>query len=161
MSIDTTKVTDRRVVLLRSLSDLRAEAQRMAAADRAGRMRTTGNWTTGQCLHHLAVWMNAAFDGPPGGRPPLLLRLVGPLMKPMVLRGLRPGMRIPRVEGGTYGIEVVSTDSGERELLAAIERMERGTPPDRSPVFGRMSKEDWISLHLRHAELHCSFFHPR
>jgi hypothetical protein len=157
MPIDTTKVSNRRAVRLPSLDAYRAEVRRLAAAERAGRVKRLGNWTVGQTFHHLAFWLDTVFDGPPGPPPPWIIRLLGPFLKKRFLKGLPAGFRMPKVEAGTYGTEVVSLDDGERELLAAIDRLERHVPPPRHFLFGRMSREDWSTMHLRHAELHLSF----
>ncbi len=161
MSVDTKRSADRRAIALGSLEELRAETRRLAAAERAGRVRRSGNWTTGQVLGHLAFWLNTAFDGPPGPKPPLFLRLLGPIvMKRMFLKGMPAGVRMPRVESGTYGTEDLPIDEAERRMLAAIDRLDRGNPPARHVILGALTKDEWIRLHLRHAELHCSFLHP-
>jgi hypothetical protein len=161
MAVDTKTTTDRRKLALTSLEDLRAEVKRLAAAERAGRMRRTGNWTTGQVLGHLAFWLDTVFDGIPGPKPPFFIRLLGPIvLKRMLLKGLPAGFRMPKVRAGTYGVEPLGVDEGERRMLAAIDRLERGAPPDRHAILGRLTREEWIRLHLRHAELHCSFLHP-
>lgn len=160
MAVNTKKVRDRRVIVLKTLDDLRVETKRLAAADRAGRLRRVGNWTTGQVLGHVAFWMNAAFDGMPGPSPPFLLRILGPIMvKPMLLWKMPAGVRLPGAEQGTYGVDMISTDEGERRLLAAIDRFERDTLPPRHQAFGRMSPAQWTRLHLNHAMLHFSFLH--
>jgi hypothetical protein len=46
------------------------------------------------------------------------------------------------------------------ELRAAIDRLNREPKRAPSPVFGKMTREEWDQLHLRHAELHLSFFVP-
>jgi Protein of unknown function (DUF1569) len=161
MSVDTKRTADRRRVSLGSLDDLRGEARRVVAAEREGRLRRSGNWTLGQTLGHLAFWLNSVFDGPPGPKPPLFVRILGPiLLKRMFLKGLPPGFRMPKVEAGTYGLDLMTADEGERRLLASIDRLERGTPPERHVILGRLTKEQWIQMHLRHAELHLSFLHP-
>lgn len=160
MAVNTKRLRDRRTLALDSLDDLRAETKRLAAAERAGRLRRAGNWTTGQILGHIAFWMNAAFDGMPGPMPPLVVRLIGPiLIKPLLLWKMPAGVRFPGVEQGTYGVEPISTDEGERRLLAAIDRFERDQLPDRHVAFGRMSREQWTRLQLSHARLHLSFLH--
>ena len=54
--IHTGKVTDRRKLCFQSLADLSAEIERIVAADSAGRLRTTGNWTAGQILGIKGNW---------------------------------------------------------------------------------------------------------
>jgi hypothetical protein len=54
----TTRV-ERRILTFRSLDDVLRDAEQLAARDH----RTTGNWTYGQILHHLAKGADACFDG--------------------------------------------------------------------------------------------------
>lgn len=160
MPVDTKRQKDRRAISLTTLDELRAEVRRVAAAERAGKVRRSGNWSVGTILGHLAFWQHTVFDGIPGPTPPLMIRLLGPiLLKPMLLKGLPAGFRMPKVEAGTYGCEPMSVDDGERKLLAAIDRLERGTPPPRHAILGKLTREQWIQMHLRHAELHLSFLH--
>ncbi|MFO0829754.1 MAG: DUF1569 domain-containing protein [Phycisphaerales bacterium] len=161
MAVDTKSVTDRRSLTLNSLQDLRREVERIAASERSGKLRRSGNWSAGQSFHHLATWMGYSYTGPPGPKPPWLLRLMGPVIKRRFLtKGVPAGFRMRNVEGGTYGSEPRSLDEGTREILAAIERLGRERLPDRHALFGRMTPDEWIRLHLKHAELHLSFLHP-
>ena len=160
MAVNTKTSKDRRPLTLRTLDELRAEVKRIAAAERAGRVRCAGNWTTGQVLGHLAFWINTAFERPKELNPPFLFKIIGPLMKKrMTVTGMPSGVRIPRMKNGTLGTDLLSIDEGERRMLEAIDRLDRGTPPDRHMFLGKMTKEQWINLNLRHAELHCSFVH--
>lgn len=160
MPVDTKRTKDRRPIALASLDALRAEVQRVVAAERAGRVRRAGNWSVGKILGHLAFWQNAAFDGIPGPKPGFVFRLLGPvLLKRLFLRGMPAGFRLPKVEAGTYGVDELSLEEGERRLVASMRRLEQDPIPDRHPVLGRMTRDEWIALHLRHAELHLSFLH--
>ena len=161
MPVDTKRSTDRRTLAFRSFDDLRAEVARLVTAERAGRLRMSGNWSLGTILGHLAFWQNAAFDGIPGPKPGILFRLLGPLvLKRVFLKGMPAGFRLPKVEAGTYGVDELTVDEGGRRLEAAMRRLEHDAVPDRHPILGRMNRDDWITLHLRHAELHLSFLHP-
>jgi hypothetical protein len=100
--INTGKVTDHRSIRFSSLDEALADIDRIAAADRAGRLRRTGNWTAGQTFGHLATWIEFAYDGyPPDMRPPWFIKLILKLQKKKFMRGPLPrGVRIPGVEGG-------------------------------------------------------------
>jgi len=69
MSVNTKTVQGRRSVKLSSLEDVVNDARRIAAADEAGSLKRLGNWTAGQCLGHLAMWMIYAYDGAPSSPP--------------------------------------------------------------------------------------------
>ena len=160
--IDTGKVTERRKLRFQSLAELSAEVDRIAQADAAGRLRTTGNWSPGQVLGHLAAWINYGWDGYPFPTPPWFVRFFLKFMRKKYLRdGMPGGVKIPNAEHGTYGTEKLSTDEGAARLRNAIKRLQSGEAPRfDSPAFGRMSHDDRIALNLRHAELHLSFLHP-
>jgi Protein of unknown function (DUF1569) len=161
--INTKKVRDRRKLRLESLDEAVRDAEALAEAERGGTLRVTGNWTLGQTIGHLAFWASAPFDGyPTMRRPPWLLRLLSPLLKPVFLnKGLPAGVRISGVPAGTFGVDVMPTDEALGRLRAAFARLASQAPAGPNPFFGPMTHDEWIKLNLRHAELHLSFFHPR
>jgi hypothetical protein len=161
--IDTRKVKGRRRLRFEKLDDAVHDAEMLAEAERAGTLRTTGNWTLGQAIGHVAYWANAPFDGYPQTRPlPWLMKVMLPLLKGRFLnKGLPAGARIPDVPAGTFGVDVMPTDEALAKLRPALARIESQSPTEFNPLFGPMTHQDWIKLNLRHAELHWSFFHPR
>jgi hypothetical protein len=156
MPIDLKKVSIRPLTF-RTLDDALAEIERVAAADKAGKVNRLGNWEVGQILGHLAHWIQWSFDGSPI-RPPWFLRLLGPMMKNKILSG-KPiqGMRLPGAPEGTYGTEKLSLDEGLRRCREQFARLKSGPPAIPNAVFGRMTHEEWIKLHLRHAEGHLGY----
>ena len=161
-AIDTRAVTDRRPLRFATTDDLRRDIDLLTDVDRAGTLRAAGNWSLGQAFGHLAAWINYPYDGyPPQARPPWFVKVVCRMMKRKFFAGGLPaGVRIPRVEGGTFGIDPMPTDEGRARLLRALDRLDRTPPPLPSPVFGPLSQDEWRRLNLGHAELHLSFFHP-
>lgn len=158
--VDTGKVKDRRNLEFETLEQALADARRCVQAENAGKLRRTGNWTTGQLLGHLAFWIDASFDGFEM-KTTFLMRLLGPFMKKIVLkRSSRAGFRLSNAPEGTYGVEVLSTEEGFRRYEAAIRRLLAKCPENPNPVFGKMTYDEWKTLHLRHAETHLSFLHP-
>ena len=153
--------TERRVLRFSTLEELRAEVTRLIDADRIGKLRSTGNWSLGQSLGHLASWIDYAFDGVPVPPP----RIVGWFVKILIgkrafiEKPMRVGLRIPRVAGGTFGIEPMSLDDGARKFTDALNRFERSVPTAPHPFFGLMTRDEWNAMQFRHAELHLSFFH--
>jgi hypothetical protein len=160
--INTKKVKDRRQLRFESFDEAIRDAQSLADAEARGTLRSTGNWTLGQALGHVAFWARAPFDGyPPAPRMPLVLRLVIPLMKGRFLnKGLPTGARIPGIPGGTFGIDPMDTSRGLSEMRTAFDRLSQQAPAQPNPVLGPLTHADWLKLNLRHAELHQSFFHP-
>lgn len=156
--LDTAKVT-RRKLRFANTDDLLAEIDRVVAADRAGTLKRLGNWTPGQIMGHIAAWINYGYDGYPLRRPPWFIRFIlRRIVKKYLRDGMPAGVRIPRVENGTTGIDVLSTDEGANRLRSALQRLESNeVPAHDSPAFGPMSHPDRIQLNLRHAELHLGF----
>lgn len=160
--IDTRKVTDRRPLRFESLAAAIDDAERLAHAERRGTLRTTGNWTLGQAIGHLAFWARAPLEGYPGmSRAPWFIRLlVKPFKNWLINKKLPAGGRIPKVPGGTYGIDVLPTDEAMELLRTAFARLERESPQVPNVVLGPLTHDEWKKLNVRHAELHLSFFHP-
>jgi hypothetical protein len=161
--INTKTVRDRRALRFGTLGDVLSDAEMLAEAARGGTLRATGNWSLGQALAHLATWVNIPFDGYPEMRPPAWwMRLVRPVITWwLVNKGFPAGVRIAGAEGGTLGIEPCEIDEGLTRLRTAYGRLATDAPQQTSPVFGPLTHDQWIKFHLRHAELHLSFFHPR
>ncbi|HEY3241947.1 MAG TPA: DUF1569 domain-containing protein [Phycisphaerae bacterium] len=161
MALIDTAQAERRRLRFGSIDELLAEVDRIAAADTAGTLRRTGNWTAGQTFGHLATWICYGYEGYPMRVPwfirPFIRRKLGSYLR----EGMPAGVRIPRTEAGTYGTDVLSTQEGARRLRDALTRLKKREPcPHDSPAFGAMSYDERIALNLRHAELHLGFLHP-
>ena len=154
-----TKTVQRRKLHFDSIEELLRELSRIETAYRAGHLRTTGNWTAGQILSHIADWIEYGYDGYPMKPPMFLVKWILRLMLPKMLRdGMRPGVHIPGVKGGTTGADLADTQIALDRVRAAFERLSSGEAAKfASPAFGEMSHEDRIKLNLRHAELHLGF----
>ncbi len=160
--VHTKHTTDFRLIRFPSGNDLLAEAERIVAAERAGTLRRSGNWTVGQNFSHLATWIEFALDGyPPKVKPGVLIRVVMKLMKRKFMRGPLPrGVKIPGMAGGTLGADDMPTDAALHRLRRAWERLMSTAPTRPNPIFGPLPHEEWIQMHLRHAELHMGYLHP-
>jgi len=157
MSVNSTAVQGRRKLKFHSLEDVLAEAERLIASPDT---RTIGNWPVSQLVTHLAIAINASIDGIEGVevKPPLMLRLLGPLLKRRVLsRGLPAGFKLPKsLEATAYPV-VESPQAAVDLLRAAIERTSREPMNARNPVFGRLTHDEWTRFHLQHSAMHLSF----
>lgn len=152
----------RRKLRFETVDDAIAEAQRLAAAEREGRLARAGNWTLGKTLGHLATWANFAFEGYPSEvSAPLPVRLVARAMRGRILsRGMMAGVKIGRLPEGTVGLDETPVDVGLERFSTAMRRLATSTPTAENPVFGKLTQEHWIQLNLRHAELHLGFQVP-
>jgi len=157
--IDTSKVSNRRELRFNSIDDALAEIDRIAAAERAGKLRCVGNWSVGQVFNHLGTWAEFAYKPNPL-KPPLPIRLILRLMKKRFIKGpMKVGARIPGVTDGTLGAESCSLDDGYSRVQSAFRRLKDEAPTQPNVIFGPLSHEEWIQMNLRHAELHLSFLH--
>ena len=156
MAVDTAKVAGRRQLAFSNLDEIFADVERLAA----GKHRTIGNWSFGQILWHLATVMNSSIDGS-SVRPGFFMRLLGPLMKGrMLTKGMPPGFRLPASMAKIFEPPPTSTEDGVKAMRDAVQRQKTETHREPSPFLGKMSHEDYVRLHCRHAELHLSFVVP-
>ena len=85
------------------------------------------------------------------------------MIKNRFLKGQsRAGIRISRLAEGTLRTELLTNANGLDGLSKAIARLEAGSPPLKSPIFGSITHDECKLLHIRPAELDLSFFqeHP-
>jgi hypothetical protein len=162
MLIDT-KTAARRKLRFNSIDDLRKDLDAIERSHAAGKLTRTGNWTEGEIFTHLAAFINFGYDGYPKAiSPPWLLSVlfIRPRKSKWLREGLPAGVRIPRTERGTVGMENVPFDEGLKRFRAALDRLEKTPPPIESPAFGPMAYQDKVGFALRHAELHLGFLQP-
>ncbi len=157
--VDTAKVKGRRHVHFDSIEQLLEEIKRVREADRDGSLETLGNWSAGQIMAHVAAWIEYGYQGYPTGPFPFPLSIIMRWMgRRIIKKGMQPGLKIPRVEGGTYGQEKLTVEEASARLEKALLRLQSGEACQfDSPAFGPMSHADRIELNLRHAELHFGF----
>jgi hypothetical protein len=157
-NVDTKQVKDRRSLSFSSLDDILADAEHLAAHQP---IRTTGNWRPAQIVEHVAVFMEWSIDGFPF-RVPLPLRLFGRMIRKRAQRSATPsGLKAPRVIMRHVPPPDYSFDDAMRSLRGTVLRVRAGkrmTQP--SPLFGKLTHEEWVQIHCRHAEMHFSFMHP-
>lgn len=152
--IDTRKVSERRTLSFASMKDILDDVTYLDSGDPP---RATGNWTAAQIVQHVGTLIAFSIDGFPG-RAPLHLALLGRLMKKRAMAGAAPpGFRTFDFLEPDRG---VAWEEAVAFLGRTIGRLDRERMRATSPIFGRLSHEQWVALHCRHAELHFSFIHP-
>jgi hypothetical protein len=155
--IDTGRITGRRELRFTRIDEVLADVDRLAAAEREGRLQRLGNWTFGQTLGHLAGWADYSYDGVPL-QVPFFVRLMMRPMKRRFLRGPMPaGRNISKVPGGTLATEALSSEEGLSRFRRSFIRLRDQSPTRPHLLFGPLTHEQWTQSHLRHAELHLSF----
>lgn len=154
-----TRQARRRQLRCESIPEVLEEVARIQAAAERGELHTSGNWTAGQIMTHVAAWIEYGYEGYPISPPPWFVRWILRWQLKKYLRdGMPAGARIPGIEGGTLGMEELPATEAADRLAAAFQRLETDEPaPYDSPAFGAMTHEDRIQLNLRHAELHLGF----
>lgn len=151
--------TQHRELHFANVADCLRELERIEAAHDAGALVTTGNWTAGENLSHLAAWIEYGYDGYPIKSPPFFVRwMLKRGLKRMLAKGkMSPGVKIPGIAGGTVGQEQMETKAALERFRAALARMQSEPTIHHSPAFGKLSDEDRIKLNLVHAQLHLGF----
>ncbi len=160
------KAAARRSLQFHSLDDLIADLDAIEAGHHAGTLVTTGNWTPGENLHHCAKTWTMSLDGwPADAKPPAWLKfIVKTFFKKSAVSGKPAPIGIPFPKGleDAFGPKVGATfEEGMGAMRKGTQRIkagERFTHP--SPLFGPLTHEEWLKLHLGHCAMHMSFLHP-
>lgn len=153
----TAAKTQRRSLQFTTLDEVRDDIEAIAA----GSYATVGNWSFAQILDHLGSAMNASIDGFSFRASWVVRWLVAPFIKNSILtKQMKPGFKLPRKFSSYLPAAECTMDESLPKVLNAIQRFEDETPTAEHPFFGKMASEEWMNLHLRHAELHLSFVVP-
>jgi hypothetical protein len=150
----STATVSRRRVHYNSYDELLADAER-AVHEKAG---TTGNWSLGRILEHLAIGNDKSIDGF-GFLAPLPVRMVaGMFLKRRLLsRGLKPGFRLPKRAEQILVPDEIDPNDALEHLRRSVQRLQSETKRSPHPFLGRMTLDESSRMSLRHAELHMSF----
>lgn len=150
----STKTTNRRTLSYTSLQEVVDDAKRLTEADAA----TTGNWTKGQIFEHLARTMDSSLDGF-AFNVPWFIRLVGIYyFKPQIFKkGMSSGFNLKGASKKALAPDPLGDQAGLEHLIKSVQRLETESQRAVSPLFGKMTREEWDKLHRRHSELHMSF----
>jgi hypothetical protein len=160
--IDTGRVRNRRPVHLKTIDDLAAEVERVVAAANAGRIHPLGNWSPAQMLWHIGKLIEFSFDGFSWRYRRGPLWLTRPLRflawRWLIRMAFRPGFRNPPEATALEPAAGLAFEEAAAYLRHQIERIRRGEKmTQESAVEGPYSHEQWVYIHLRHAELHLSY----
>jgi hypothetical protein len=134
--------------------------QAMEEAERLARVptRTTGRFSLGQILEHLARTLDVVTGDRQAPAAPLPVRLLARLGRPLVLRQLKPGFKLPsQAQGVLWPADDVPVQDGLQHLRAALQRFRNLEPLPPHVFFGKMTREEHERLQCRHFELHLGF----
>lgn len=153
----------RRALKFDTLDDVVRDAEGLLASgyDKAG------YWDLAQMAGHLAAWLSYGMDGFP--KAPWVVRVILAVMRKTVgkrtLRNLLASGTMPT--GGPTVPESVPDEGGDpaaavAKLRETVERAKaHGGPIHPSPLFGGLTKDEWVRLNLVHAAHHLSFLVPK
>lgn len=145
---------ERRQLRFAEVSDLRRELETICTH----RVKTLGAWNEAQIVQHVTRLMEFSYNGFPF-RAPWYARLIARRFLPRFLnKGFTPGFKLPSRAGALLPDDAVTLAAAAAQMAALLGRLERGEPMSQpSPIFGPLTHEQWVQLHLRHAEHHFSF----
>ncbi len=155
-----TKTAPRRDLAYRSFDEFEADVDRVEAAHRAGGLTTTGNWTPGQIMEHLAKFANCAFDGFDAMAPWPMRKIMILLFKKKMLSGdpMPAGYKLPKKAEFMLPGDEVATEGGLDQIRAVFLRLQGGERfKAKSPLFERLDHDQWCKAQLGHAAMHMSF----
>jgi len=148
-------MAERRALNFSSLDEVMPEVDRLLEGH-----TTTGRWSLGQICNHLGTAMRYTVEGFPEQASWLLRHTVGPMAKRQVLgSGVMPeGVKLPEKYLPKPGLD----PRAEAEALRATIRLllAHTGPLADHPLFGSMSREEWIRYHVIHSAHHLSFARP-
>ena len=151
---------ERRRLGFSTVEDVLADAE----AQLAGPHRTTGQWSAREIVGHVADFLALANGNLVPDRLPLPLRLMGGVLRSTGVhrRALPRGIKAPAFVDAQLKVHRDGTDADalaylRRETLQAADPARGLRHP--SPLFGRLTREQWVALHCRHAELHFAHLH--
>lgn len=147
-----------RILRFETFEQALEEARHLAGTQ----VTTSGNYSYGQILEHLARTLDAVTGV---GKPlpvPWYAKLLGRLLRNSAIRGpARPGFKLPqRAQDYLWPTQPVSVDEAMEHLekAAAAFLSIQQFPPH--PLFGLMECSEHHQLQCRHFELHLGFVHP-
>jgi hypothetical protein len=153
----------RRDLTFATLDDVTRDAENLLARgyDRAG------NWDLSQCCGHLTEWMRYPLDGYP--KVPLVFAPVMWLTKATLGKGmLKKILSTGKFDAGGRTLkQTVPAPGGDdaaavAKLRETVERFKAHAGPFHpSPLFGQMTRDEWVRLNLAHTAHHLSFLVPR
>ncbi len=149
---------DRRTLKYNNLDDLARDIRMMAGQG----IKTSGNWTAAQNIEHVTLLIDASIDGFKFNVP-LPLRVLGRLIRGRVLnKGIPAGkIKIPPVAKASFDPDpATQLEDAVQHLSDSVERAKQKKMTHASPIFGKLTHEQWVQLHCRHAEMHFSFLLP-
>jgi Protein of unknown function (DUF1569) len=144
----------------RSISDLEKDLDDLEKTCQMGTVHKTGDWSPGPICHHVGKFFHFALDGFDGPAP-LPVRIIATILFKKKALGPGPmpaGIKLPAKASYMLPDPDISDADGIAFLRDQIARMNNGeqfTHP--SPIFGKLTHDQWMTIQLKHAALHLGF----
>jgi len=154
-----TLLVERRSLKFDSLDEVLKDAELLVNAEQ---VVSAGTWNLAQTLMHLAIGMRMSMESGINTKRSLMLQIMGPIIKRRILKhGMKPGYKLPeKVARLLVPKENTKLTTAWDALQSQVERMKECQKFYPHPVFGDLTRDEWLKLTLRHAELHLSFLRP-
>lgn len=155
-----TKESPHRELRFATIDELKAEIDRVESAVEVDAAQANGNWSVGQICQHVGKFVMFSIDGF-DGKAPWIVRVVAQLLFKKQALGPKPmprGIQLPKQAASMLPEPEIAAGDGIaflRAQLARIDAGERMTQP--SPIFGSMTHDQWMHVHLKHAAGHLGF----
>jgi hypothetical protein len=144
----------RRELAFSTYGDVVADIERL---ERFG-YRQLGQWNLGRICRHLSYYLRGSLDGFDFKLPWPVRMLIGrPLLKRVLNKGRMPA------SSRTIPASIPEPDTDQSQAVAEVKellgRIENAAAGDfhRSPLFDRLTIDQWRTLHLMHAAHHLGF----
>jgi hypothetical protein len=144
--------------VLNSVDEIVAEVERLAAAP----VTTTGTHGFPEIVRHLALTNDMMTGRIAAPKPPLIMRLILPLIRSSILNGpVKPGVRLPaHAEATFWPDEDIAIADAITMLKESVAHYKEHGPLPVHPIFGAATREQLDRLTRSHAAMHLSFVHP-
>lgn len=147
----------RRTVRFSVLSEILDDVDQVLS----GTYITVGQWTAGEILEHLALAIDGAFDGMQFKAPWFARTFIAPFRKNSLLTSrMKAGFKLPKGARDLMPAPDIDLETAAEHLRRAVGRFSSELPRHPHPFLGKMTREEWVMLTLRHCELHLSFIVP-
>lgn len=146
-----------------NLAESLREAERLANGD----VRTTGHFTLGQILEHLARSIDITTGQMPPPPFPAVMAWGAKIMfkllkKKFIYSPAKPGFKLPsKSQNYFWPSDDVPVADGLEHLKRSCEQLMKMQQIPPHPIFGQLSAEETIQFQCRHFELHLGFVHPK
>jgi len=148
---------EHRKLRFESLDQAIDEIERLAG----GSVRTTGSFSFGQILEHLARTLEIVTGTRQPPKASLPMKVLSRLVKPMVLKKATTGFKLPsNAQSVLWPSEDVSVEDGLNHLRSAFAQFRSTDPLPPHVFFGKMTRPQHEQLQCRHFEGHLGFVHP-